>query len=131
MRKIKFKTEYVPLSDDAISRHKDFDQLMSMYVAAPKINWFKRFLKNKWTMFGGGLMTGAIITSLLWLNHTTEINQPATTSLSQTEKIQVEETKKENQVNTVPDKTVAAQPEATNNSTEEKIWRRRLHLQSR
>jgi hypothetical protein len=130
MRKIRFKTEYVPLSDDAISRHKDFDQLMSMYVAAPKINWFKRFLKNKWTMFGGGLMTGAIITSLFWFNHTTEINQPANTSLSQTEKIkteeiqtqkiQAEETRKEDQVSAIPDKTVAAQPAAVNNSTEEK-----------
>lgn len=120
MRKIKFKTEYVPLSDDAISRHKDFDQLMSIYVAAPKINWFKRFLKNKWTMFGGGLMTGAIITSLLWLNHTTEINQPAASSLSQPEKIQVEEAKKENKVNAVPGETAAIQPGVTSNSTEDK-----------
>jgi hypothetical protein len=69
MRKIKFKTEYVPLSDDVINRHKDFDQLMAMYVAAPKTSWFKKIIQKKWTMFGGGLMTGAIVASLLWYNY--------------------------------------------------------------
>lgn len=73
MRKIKFKTEYVPLSDDAINRHKDFDQLMSAYVTAPKPNWFKKFIQNKWTMFGGGLLTGAIVTSLLWYNQNSNL----------------------------------------------------------
>ncbi|MEP7127642.1 MAG: hypothetical protein ABI729_02190 [Chitinophagales bacterium] len=68
MRKIKFKTEYVPLSDDTINRHKNFDQLLSAYVTAPKPNWFKQFIQKKWTMFGGGLISGAIITSLLWYN---------------------------------------------------------------
>ena len=71
MRKIKFKTEYVPLSDEVINSHKNFDQLLSAYVAAPKPNWFKQFIQKKWTMFGGGLMTGAIITSLLWYNQET------------------------------------------------------------
>ena len=69
MRKIKFKTEYVPLSDDAISRHKNFDQLMVAYAAAPKPNWFKQFIQKKWTMFGGGLFTGAVITSALWYSY--------------------------------------------------------------
>lgn len=68
MRKIKFKTEYVPLSDEVINSHKNFDQLLSAYAAAPKPNWFKQFIQKKWTMFGGGLMTGAIITSILWYN---------------------------------------------------------------
>lgn len=69
MRKIKFKTEYVPLSDDAINRHKNFDQLMVVYAAAPKPNWFKQFIQKKWTMFGGGLFTGAVITSALWYSY--------------------------------------------------------------
>ncbi|MBK9731951.1 MAG: hypothetical protein IPO83_11810 [Chitinophagaceae bacterium] len=68
MRKIKFKTEYVPLSDDTINRHKNFDLLLSAYVTAPKPNWFKQFIQKKWTMFGGGLISGAIITSLFWYN---------------------------------------------------------------
>jgi hypothetical protein len=68
MRKIKFKTEYVPLSDDAINRHKNFDQLLTTYAALPKPNWLHRLMHNKWTMFGGGLMTGAIVASLFWFN---------------------------------------------------------------
>ena len=71
MRKIKFKTEYVPVSDDAIDQHKDFGALMALYAAAPKPNWFKKFIQNKWTMFGGGLMTGAIVASMFWYNQTT------------------------------------------------------------
>lgn len=94
MRKIKFKTEYVPLSDDAINRHKDFDQLMAVYVATPKPNWFKRFIQNKWTMFSGGLMTGAIVTSLLWLNHSnTEITQPVSQQTTASQEIQADHPK--------------------------------------
>src|SRR5256885_33258 len=66
MRKIKFKTEYVPLRDEAINQHKDFDQLMTAYLAAPKISWVKKFIQNKWTMFGGGLVVGAVVATLVW-----------------------------------------------------------------
>lgn len=70
MQKIKFKIEYKPLSDAAISKHKDFDALMKAYVAAPKPNFIKRFLNNKWMLFSGGIISGAAITALLLTNTT-------------------------------------------------------------
>jgi len=68
MQKIKFKTEYKPLPDEVINRHKNFDALLAVYAVAPKINFFQKFLKNKWTMFSGGIIIGTVATLLLTLN---------------------------------------------------------------
>src|SRR4029078_4918721 len=75
MKKIKFKIEYVPLSDAQIERHKDFDGLMAAFAAHPKPS-FKERLKaklfgNKFFVYMGGIITGAIITSMMWwgVNH--------------------------------------------------------------
>ncbi|MEO6167820.1 MAG: hypothetical protein ABIO46_02810 [Chitinophagales bacterium] len=117
MRKIKFKTEYVPLSDDVINRHKNFDQLMSAYVTAPKPNWFKQFIQKKWTMFGGGLISGAIITSLLWYSQDiTPVNTPVVQETKN--RLEIQETPK-NMVAPVLDSSMKLNPDVTdkNNSS--------------
>src|SRR6185436_7417161 len=68
MRKIKFKIEYVPLSDDRIERHKDFDKLLAAYTAHPKPSWKSRLFGNKFLVYTGGIITGAALASLLWWN---------------------------------------------------------------
>lgn len=65
MTKIKFKTEYKPLPDEVINRHKSFDALMAAYVITPKLNFFQKLLKNKWTMFSGGIIIGTVTTLLV------------------------------------------------------------------
>ncbi|MBA3649673.1 MAG: hypothetical protein H0W62_14195 [Chitinophagales bacterium] len=86
MKRMKFKVQYVPLSDEAINRHKDFDLLLQMYNAAPKAGWFQRYVKNRWTLFGSGLITGAILTSLFWIKYSdqkfTQPGIPESTSIS-------------------------------------------------
>lgn len=68
MRKIKFKIEYVPLSDERVERHKDFDKLMVAYTAHPKPSWKSRLFGNKFLVYTGGIITGAALASLLWWN---------------------------------------------------------------
>lgn len=71
MTKIKFKTEYKSLPDEVINRHKNFDALLAAYVVAPKLNFFQKLLKNKWTMFSGGIIIGTVVTLLVTLNDQT------------------------------------------------------------
>ena len=78
MQKIKFKIAYKPLTDNEVNKHKNFDALMGMYAAAPKLNFFQKLFKNKWTMFSSGLITGSIIATIVALNsgqHNTPIAQ--------------------------------------------------------
>lgn len=72
MQKIKFKIEYKPLSDAAISKHKNFDALMGLYAAAPKPNFFQKLFQNKWMMFSGGIIIGSAITALIAINNIKE-----------------------------------------------------------
>lgn len=78
MQKIKFKIAYKPLTENEVNKHKNFDALMGMYAAAPKLNFFQKLFKNKWTMFSSGLITGSIIATIVALNsgqHNTPIAQ--------------------------------------------------------
>jgi hypothetical protein len=72
MKKIKFKIEYVPLSDAQVERHKNFDALMAAFAAHPKPGWKEqlkeKFFGNKLFVYAGGIITGAAISSLLWWN---------------------------------------------------------------
>lgn len=68
MKKIKFRIEYVPLSDDRIERHKNFDKLMAAYTAHPRPDWKSRLFKNKYLVYAGGVITGAAIATLFWWN---------------------------------------------------------------
>ena len=83
MTKIKFKTEYKSLPDEVINRHKNFDALLAAYVVAPKLNFFQKLLKNKWTMFSGGIIIGTVVTLLVTLNDqtSTQNNQVANESV--------------------------------------------------
>ena len=83
MTKIKFKTEYKSLPDEVINRHKNFDALLAAYVVAPKLNFFQKLLKNKWTMFSGGIIIGTVVTLFVTLNDqtSTQNNQVANESV--------------------------------------------------
>lgn len=70
MQKIKFKIAYKPLSTDQVNKHKDFDALMGMYAAAPKLNFFQKLFKNKWIMFSSGIILGGLIATVIALNST-------------------------------------------------------------
>ena len=70
MKKIKFKIEYVPLSDAQIERHKNFDALMTAFALHPKPTFSERMkaklFGNKLIIYMGGIITGAVVTSLMW-----------------------------------------------------------------
>lgn len=70
MKKIKFKIEYVPLSDAQIVRHKNFDALMTAFALHPKPTFSERMkaklFGNKLIIYMGGIITGAVVTSLMW-----------------------------------------------------------------
>lgn len=68
-KKIKFKIEYAPLSDDRISKHKDFDGLIAAYAVTPKQNVFKRWLNNRYVLFGAGLVVGITFSALMFWNN--------------------------------------------------------------
>lgn len=90
MTKIKFKITYKPLSTEKVNAHKNFDALMGMYVAAPKLNFFQKLFQNKWTMFTSGIITGGLIATLIVVNtgdknvQLAQTNSNETTTITQT-----------------------------------------------
>lgn len=84
MQKIKFKIAYKPLTTEQVNKHKDFDALMGMYAAVPKLNFFQKLFKNKWTMFSTGILIGGLIATVIALN-SNKTDQPI--QLSQNDQI--------------------------------------------
>ncbi|GDX52380.1 hypothetical protein LBMAG27_14270 [Bacteroidota bacterium] len=88
MTKIKFKFHQKPLSDEQISSFKNFDSLMTAFVAAPKPSLQYRFIHNRFFIYTTGIMSGIIITSLvatLFFNQNASVkNQIAATDINQT-----------------------------------------------
>lgn len=82
MKKVKFKFEYVPLSDAQIERHKNFDALITAFALQPKPTFMDRvkakLFENKLMIYAGGIITGAVVTSLMWWGATQFQSKPLT-----------------------------------------------------
>ncbi len=85
MQKIKFKTEYKPLADEVINKHKNFDVLLAAYAATPQLTFLQQLLKNKWTMFSGGIIIGTVATLLITVNQQDKNNISEAQNFNQTE----------------------------------------------
>ncbi|HYV95112.1 MAG TPA: hypothetical protein VE978_25275 [Chitinophagales bacterium] len=114
MKKIKFKIEYVPLSDERIERHKDFSKLMGAFTANPKPDWKTRWFGNKFMVYTVGIMTGAAISSLIWwnVNHFSEHKlsaqqDSAKDSGSKTEQVQNDSANGNFSLNNSPENSLA------------------------
>ena len=65
MTKIKFKFHQKPLSDEQINSFKNFDSLMTAFVAAPKPSLQYRLIHNRYFIYTTGIMSGIIITAIV------------------------------------------------------------------
>ncbi len=81
MTKIKFKFHQKPLSDEQISSFKNFDSLMTAFVATPKPSLQYRLIHNRFFIYTTGIMSGIILTTIATLF----ILKTETTQLSQTQ----------------------------------------------
>ena len=81
MTKIKFKFHQKPLSDEQINSFKNFDSLMTAFVAAPKPSLQYRLIHNRYFIYTTGIMSGIILTTIATLF----IFKTETTQLSQTQ----------------------------------------------
>ncbi len=91
MTKIKFKFHQKPLSEAQINSFKNFDSLMTAFVAAPKPSLQYRLTHNRYFIYTTGIMSGIIITAIvttIFFNQNNSVkNQLAETSKSQIENI--------------------------------------------
>ncbi len=86
MTKIKFKFHQKPLSDEQISSFKNFDSLMTAFVAAPKPSFQYRLTHNRYFIYTTGIMSGIILTTIATLfifkTETTQLSQSPNTITS-------------------------------------------------
>ena len=76
MKKIKFKFHQKPLSEAQINSFKNFDSLMTAFVAAPKPSLQYRLTHNRFFIYTTGIMSGIILTTIAtFLIFNTENNQ--------------------------------------------------------
>ncbi len=65
MTKIKFKFHQRPLSDEQIGSFKNFDSLMTAFVASPKPSLQYRLIHNRIFIYTSGIMSGIIIATIV------------------------------------------------------------------
>jgi hypothetical protein len=100
MNKIRIKTGNTVPSDSVIDSHKNFDQLMNAYQAAPAVNG-ATILGKKLLLFGTGLITG-IVTTVVIVQSLTDKDVPAQHKAEQEKIVSMPTETQVNEANTVP-----------------------------